>query len=344
MMSQAAAPTFPIDSGGTWSTRTRPSCRATSPTRPPTTWHICCVDGGSRRSSWPARCANLCLEDHMRNLIRDGFETVMVRDAVAAAANEEGSGLDAAMINWRFMANAGVDHGRDGSPDGRGSQGSRLKSTRVRVRAVATKRTTIERRRTIEASVASVARPVGITGKQAQRSYSPDHRRYQMSKGTILVIGSNATELEAQGGGTIKIGQFLNETAVPLMTLGAAGYDFVLATPTGEKPHVDQDSDALIYFANDDEARSRARDFFNNHPSMNDVRTIRSVIDGGLDRFVGVFFPGGRAPVVDVMQNADAGEVLRYFHDQEQTDRRHLAMARWAFWPHWTMHASSAPH
>ena len=50
--------------------------------------------------------ANLCLEDHMRNLIRDGFETVMVRDAVAAAANEEGAGYDAAMINWRFMANA----------------------------------------------------------------------------------------------------------------------------------------------------------------------------------------------------------------------------------------------
>ncbi len=31
----------------------------------------------------------------MRNLIRDGFETVMVHDAVAAAANEEGSCLDA---------------------------------------------------------------------------------------------------------------------------------------------------------------------------------------------------------------------------------------------------------
>ncbi|ROM70836.1 hypothetical protein BK653_02840 [Pseudomonas brassicacearum] len=50
--------------------------------------------------------ANLCLEDHMRNLIQNGFEVVMVRDAVAAAANEEGSGYDAAMINWRFMANA----------------------------------------------------------------------------------------------------------------------------------------------------------------------------------------------------------------------------------------------
>jgi len=50
--------------------------------------------------------ANLCLEDHMRSLIRDGFETVMVRDAVAAATNEEGAGYLAAMINWRFMANA----------------------------------------------------------------------------------------------------------------------------------------------------------------------------------------------------------------------------------------------
>ena len=83
-----------------------------------------------------------------------------------------------------------------------------------------------------------------------------------MSKGTILVIGSNGTELEAKGGGTITIGQFLNETAVPLMTLVAAGYDFVLATPTGEKPHMDKDSDALIYFAQDNEARTKARNFF----------------------------------------------------------------------------------
>ncbi|MGY6126916.1 isochorismatase family cysteine hydrolase [Paraburkholderia caledonica] len=50
--------------------------------------------------------ANLCLEDHMRNLIQHGFEVIMVRDAVAAASNEEGAGYDAAMINWRFMANA----------------------------------------------------------------------------------------------------------------------------------------------------------------------------------------------------------------------------------------------
>jgi hypothetical protein len=73
-----------------------------------------------------------------------------------------------------------------------------------------------------------------------------------MSKGTILVVGSNATRLEAKGGGTILIGQFLNETAVPIMALVAAGYSFVLATPTGEKPRMDKDSHALIYFGGDD--------------------------------------------------------------------------------------------
>jgi nicotinamidase-related amidase len=50
--------------------------------------------------------ANLCLEDHMRKLIENGFEVAMVRDAVAAGTNEEGEGYQAAMVNWRFMANA----------------------------------------------------------------------------------------------------------------------------------------------------------------------------------------------------------------------------------------------
>jgi nicotinamidase-related amidase len=50
--------------------------------------------------------ANICLESHMRDIIEGGFEVAMVRDAVAAGMNDEGDGYDAAMVNWRFMANA----------------------------------------------------------------------------------------------------------------------------------------------------------------------------------------------------------------------------------------------
>jgi nicotinamidase-related amidase len=42
----------------------------------------------------------------MRDIIEAGMEVAMVRDAVAAAVNEEGDGYHAAMVNWRFMANA----------------------------------------------------------------------------------------------------------------------------------------------------------------------------------------------------------------------------------------------
>jgi len=50
--------------------------------------------------------ANICLESHMRDIIEAGCEVAMVRDAVAAGVNEEGNGYEAAMVNYRFMANA----------------------------------------------------------------------------------------------------------------------------------------------------------------------------------------------------------------------------------------------
>lgn len=49
---------------------------------------------------------NLCLEGHMRDLIEHGFEVAMVRDAIAGAQNEEGDAYTAALVNYRFMANA----------------------------------------------------------------------------------------------------------------------------------------------------------------------------------------------------------------------------------------------
>ena len=49
---------------------------------------------------------NLCVEAHMRDFIENGFEVAMVRDATGGAINEEGSGYEAALVNWRFMAHA----------------------------------------------------------------------------------------------------------------------------------------------------------------------------------------------------------------------------------------------
>ncbi|WP_299691937.1 cysteine hydrolase [uncultured Tateyamaria sp.] len=50
--------------------------------------------------------ANLCTESHMRELIENGFEVAVVKDATAAAQLPEGDGYLAALINFRFIANA----------------------------------------------------------------------------------------------------------------------------------------------------------------------------------------------------------------------------------------------
>jgi nicotinamidase-related amidase len=50
--------------------------------------------------------ANLCTESHLRELLEQGFEVAVVKDATAAAIVPEGNGYTAALVNFRFIANA----------------------------------------------------------------------------------------------------------------------------------------------------------------------------------------------------------------------------------------------
>lgn len=129
----------------------------------------------------------------------------------------------------------------------------------------------------------------------------------------ILLVGSNATRIEVKGGGWRAAGQYLNETVIPAMAAVAAGYTVVLATPDGTKPRIDPGSDKADHFENE-ETYLRAKKFWDTDPQMTHVRTLRSVIEEGLDKYAGVFVPGGQAPVVDLMQDHELGEILRHFH------------------------------
>jgi nicotinamidase-related amidase len=50
--------------------------------------------------------ANLCVESHLRELLEQGFEVAVVKDATAAAKLPEGDGYLAAITNFRYIANA----------------------------------------------------------------------------------------------------------------------------------------------------------------------------------------------------------------------------------------------
>jgi nicotinamidase-related amidase len=50
--------------------------------------------------------ANLCVQAHLHELLEQGYEVAVVRDATAAAMLPEGDGYLAAIINFRYIANA----------------------------------------------------------------------------------------------------------------------------------------------------------------------------------------------------------------------------------------------
>ena len=51
--------------------------------------------------------ANLCVESHLRELIEQGFEVAVVKDATAAPRHPRlGDGYKAAVVNYDFIANA----------------------------------------------------------------------------------------------------------------------------------------------------------------------------------------------------------------------------------------------
>jgi nicotinamidase-related amidase len=51
--------------------------------------------------------ANLCVEAHLRQLLEDGFDVVVVKDATAAAQHPDlGDGYAAAIVNFGYLASA----------------------------------------------------------------------------------------------------------------------------------------------------------------------------------------------------------------------------------------------
>jgi len=51
--------------------------------------------------------ANMCVESHLRDLLEQGFEVAVVKDATAGPRHPEwGDGYQAAMINYQFLAHA----------------------------------------------------------------------------------------------------------------------------------------------------------------------------------------------------------------------------------------------
>ncbi len=138
------------------------------------------------------------------------------------------------------------------------------------------------------------------------------------SKGKVLVVMSSGHELALKDGKTYATGYYLNEFVIPYRKLIAAGYEPVIADPNGDTPVMDAHSNNAMFFGGDDKARADALTYAQGIEQLKHPKTLASVVAEGTQGYVGLFIPGGHAPMVDLLKDKDLGKILTSFHDSHR--------------------------
>ncbi|MGQ7814844.1 type 1 glutamine amidotransferase domain-containing protein [Metapseudomonas furukawaii] len=133
-------------------------------------------------------------------------------------------------------------------------------------------------------------------------------------KGEVLVLLSSENQLALADGKHYPTGYYLNEFGVPADHLLKAGYRLVLVTPRGNAPSVDLRSIDPQYFGGDEAEMKRIQQLVAGLPGIDDTLALKEVLAGDLDRYAGLLIPGGHAPLIDLANNPEVGQLLRHFH------------------------------
>lgn len=137
--------------------------------------------------------------------------------------------------------------------------------------------------------------------------------------GKILVVMSSANHLDLRDGKKYSTGFYLNEFAIPFRKLVEAGYTPVIANPNGDRPVLDANSNNPMFFGGDDALRAETLKYVEQLELLNHPKKLADVAAEGISGYVGVFIPGGHAPVQDLSKDKNLGEILKAFHSAGKT-------------------------
>ena len=136
------------------------------------------------------------------------------------------------------------------------------------------------------------------------------------AKGKILVLVSSGHGLQLKDGKVYAgAGYYLNELTVPVRALMKEGYEITFANPKGNTPQMDVNSAIAQFFGGDEAKLQDYLKFRDSLTGLNHPARISEVIASGLDQYSAVFVPGGHGPMIDLLDDPDAGTVMRHFHE-----------------------------
>ncbi len=135
------------------------------------------------------------------------------------------------------------------------------------------------------------------------------------TKGKILVLVSSGHGLPLKDGKVYTgAGYYLNELTVPVRALMKEGYEITFANPKGNTPQMDVNSAIAQFFGGDEAKLKDYLSFREGLTGLKNPARISDVIASGLDQYDAVFVPGGHGPMMDLLDDPDAGTVMRHFH------------------------------
>lgn len=137
---------------------------------------------------------------------------------------------------------------------------------------------------------------------------------HAVDRGKVLVILSSANELELRDGKRFKTGFYLDELVIPLRKLAAAGFTPVFANPKGNAATMAPDSNNKMFFGGDEAARADAVRYADGLAGLKHPKPFSDIVRAGTGDYVGVFVPGGHAPLEDLVQDRNLGKILTAFH------------------------------
>lgn len=159
--------------------------------------------------------------------------------------------------------------------------------------------------------------PLGLfLGVDKKSGYQPTEfsKKYGGDK-KVLVLCTEGRYFEMTSGVLFSTGHNVQETAVPLMHLVAAGFDFDVVTPTGapavlEDWSVPRKDEAVLAFMADHKGR------FEQPLSLAEL-----IAQGGLEDsspYAALFLPGGHGAMVGLPDDENVGTLIRWIHDSDR--------------------------
>jgi putative intracellular protease/amidase len=135
------------------------------------------------------------------------------------------------------------------------------------------------------------------------------------TEGKVLVLVSSGHGLPLKDGKVYAgAGYYLNELTVPVRALMKEGYEITFANPKGNTPQMDVHSAVADFFGGDEAKLQDYLKFRDTLTGLKNPTRIADIIASGLDQYDAVFVPGGHGPMMDLLDDPDAGTVLRHFH------------------------------